>query len=395
MILQTPEKLVYLDHHATTPLDPRVLDAMMPYLTHEFGNASSSTHPFGWRAKEAIERARAQVAELVNAQPKEIIFTSGATESINLALQGIVRAYPDRPRRLVTTTIEHRATLDCCKHLEKDGIEVAYVKVDSTGRVVLDELQQALEKPTLLVSVIHGNNEIGTLQDLDAIATLAHERNCFLHVDAAQSLGKVPLNVRDPQIDALSMSAHKLYGPKGTGALFLRGGAPGVRIRPLLFGGGQERGLRPGTLNVPGIVGFGAACAMAKEVMPSEARHLASLRDYLWELLQQQIPHIRLNGSMEYRLPNNLNVSFEGVEGESLLTRLRDVAVSSGSACSSGSHEASHVLRALGLSPRLAHSSIRFGLGRWTTREEIEYAAARIAEEVKQLRSFGTGEGLS
>jgi cysteine desulfurase len=386
-------KTVYLDHHATTPLDPRVLDAMMPYLTHEFGNASSSTHAYGWRAKEAVEKARGQVAALIGASAKEIIFTSGATESINLALQGAVRANTDAPRRIVTTPIEHRATLDCCDYLRENGVEIELVKVDGEGFVILDWLEAALEKPTLLVSILHGNNEIGTLQDIAKIAQICHRRGALLHVDAAQSLGKVPINVRQLGIDMLSASAHKIYGPKGVGALFVKAGTPGVRLAPILHGGGQERGLRPGTLNVPGIVGFGQACALAREEMEEDAARCARLRNLLWELLGKQVEGVRLNGpGWEKRLPNNLNISVEGVEGESLVMALRDVAVSTGSACASAKREPSHVLRAIGLSPNLAHASLRFGLGRWTTEEEIRFAAERVVQEIQRLRSIGFSE---
>lgn len=385
---ESGSRVVYLDHHATTPLDPRVLEAMMPYLTNEFGNASSSTHVYGWRAKEAVEKARGEVAQLIGAKPKEIVFTSGATESINLALQGVVRSNREPRRRIVTTRIEHRATLDCCAFLGRQGVEIVHIGVDRGGRVDLEALEQALQVPTLLVSVIHGNNEIGTLQDVAAIGSLAHRAGAVLHVDAAQSLGKVRIDVREFGIDLMSLSAHKLYGPKGVGGLYIRSGTPGVRLEPLLFGGGQERGLRPGTLNVAGIVGFGAACAIAGAEMDREGARLAELRDLLWTRLQATIPKIHLNGTMEHRLPNNLNVSFEGVEGESLMMSLRDVAVSSGSACSSASREPSHVLRAIGVSNELAHASLRFGLGRWTTRRDIEYAAQRVAAEVRRLREL-------
>jgi cysteine desulfurase len=385
-------KVVYLDHHATTPLDPRVLDAMMPYLTHEFGNASSATHAYGWRAREAVEKARAQVAQLIGAKPREIVFTSGATESINLALQGAVRARRNRTARIVTTPIEHRATLDCCDHLRAAGAEVASVAVDAEGFVKLDELERELAPGAIVVSIIHGNNEIGTLQDVEAIGRLAGAAGALLHVDAAQSLGKVPIDVRAMGIDLLSMSGHKIYGPKGVGALYVRSGTPGVKLEPILFGGGQERGLRPGTLNVPGIVGFGAACEIAAAEGAQETERLGSLRDLLWSLLQEKVAGVHLNGPRERRLPNNLNVSFERVEGEALLMALRDVAVSSGSACSSGRREASHVLRAIGVSTQLAHASLRFGLGRWTTREEIEFAAGRVAKEVARLRAIGFGD---
>ncbi|MGC8842076.1 MAG: cysteine desulfurase family protein, partial [Candidatus Sumerlaeaceae bacterium] len=292
----------------------------------------------------------------------------------------------------VTTTIEHRATLDCCDYLARQGCEIELVGVDEQGFVRLDELERALSKPTLLVSVIHGNNEIGTLQDLGTIAALCRKRGALLHVDAAQSLGKTPLNVRELSIDLLSMSAHKLYGPKGVGALYVRGGTPGVKLTPLLHGGGQERGLRPGTLNVPAIVGFGKACSLAAELMEEEGARLSMLRDLLWQLIEARIPNVRLNGPRHNRLPNNLNISFAQVEGESLIMALRDVAVSTGSACSSAKREPSHVLRAIGVSGELAHASLRFGLGRWTTEEEVRYAVSRLAEEVHRLRALGFSE---
>lgn len=392
-MLDRTSSIVYLDHHATTPLDPRVLEKMMPYLTEEFGNASSSTHAYGWRAKEAVEKARRQVANLMGASPKEIIFTSGATESINMALQGIIRAYSKSPRRLVTTTIEHRATLDCCDYLATQGVEIVRLAVNGEGLLATETLERALETPTLLVSIIHGNNEIGTLQDLKTISQVTHRAGALLHVDAAQALGKVPINVRELGIDLLSASAHKIYGPKGVGALYVRAGTPGVRLAPILYGGGQERGLRPGTLNVAGIVGFGEACAIAQQEMEQDAQHYARLRNLLWALLEQEVPKVRLNGpAWEKRLPNNLNISVEGVEGESLIMSLRDVAVSSGSACASAKREASHVLRAIGIEQVLAHSSLRFGIGRWTREEDIRYAVRRIAEEVRRLRAIGFSE---
>lgn len=389
----TAKSVVYLDHHATTPLDPRVLEKMMPYLTDEFGNASSSTHAYGWRAKEAVEKARSQVANLMGALPKEIVFTSGATESINLALQGVVRAYGERPRRIITTRIEHRATLDCCDYLAAQGVEIVKLPVNTEGLLAPEMLESALEKPALCVSIIHGNNEIGTLQELETISDITHRAHALLHVDAAQALGKVPINVRELGIDLLSASAHKIYGPKGVGALYVRAGTPGVRLAPILYGGGQERGLRPGTLNVAGIVGFGEACAIAQQEMEQDARHCAQLRNLLWELLVQTVPRVHLNGpAWDKRLPNNLNVSVEGVEGESLIMSLRDVAVSSGSACASAKREASHVLRAIGADQVLAHSSLRFGIGRWTREEDVRYAVRRIAEEVRRLRAIGFSE---
>ncbi|RMH27227.1 MAG: cysteine desulfurase [Candidatus Hydrogenedentota bacterium] len=378
---------VYLDNHATTRLDPRVLEAMMPYLTTEYGNASSTTHLYGMRAKEAVERARSQVAALIGASPKEIIFTSGATESINAALKGALAC--SSRKRVVTTAIEHKAVLDCCHFLQSRGIEVEVVPVTSEGFVDLAALQTALQEETALVSIIHANNEIGTIQPLEEIARLAKPHGALLHVDAAQSLGKIPIQVRSLGIDLMSMSAHKLYGPKGVGALYVRGGLPGVKLEPLLHGGGQERGLRAGTLNVAGIVGLGAACEIARAEMTTEAERLRQLRDLLLARLREGIEGLVVNGSLTSRLPNNLNVSIPGVEGEALLMSLRnEVAVSSGSACASHTREASHVLKAIGRSPALAHSSLRFGLGRFTTREEVEFAATSVIEKVKKLRSL-------
>lgn len=378
---------VYLDNHATTRLDPRVLEAMMPYLTTEYGNASSSTHLYGMRAKEAVERARSQVAALIGASPKEIIFTSGATESINTALKGALACCSRK--RVVTSAIEHKAVLDCCHFLQGRGIEVEVVPVTPEGFVDLAALQAALQEETGLVSIIHANNEIGTIQPLDEIARLVRQSGALLHIDAAQSLGKIPIEVRHLGIDLLSLSAHKIYGPKGVGALYVRGGLPGVKLEPLLHGGGQERGLRAGTLNVAGIVGFGAACEIARGEMAAEAERVRQLRDLLLARLQESIEGLVINGSLTSRLPNNLNVSIPGVEGEALLMSLRnEVAVSSGSACASHTREASHVLKAIGRSPALAHSSLRFGLGRFTTLEEIEFAAACVIEKVKKLRSL-------
>jgi cysteine desulfurase len=382
--LQLP---VYLDNHATTQLDPRVLEAMMPYLTTEYGNASSTTHLYGMRAKEAVEAARAKVAALIGASPKEILFTSGATESINTALKGVLAS--SQRKRVVTSAIEHKAVLDCCSYLQRCGIDVKVLPVTPDGFVDVAALEEALQQETALVSIIHANNEIGTIQPLEEIAHLAKQRGALLHVDGAQSLGKIPIQVRQLGIDLMSVSAHKLHGPKGVGALYVRGGLPGVKLEPLLHGGGQERGLRAGTLNVAGIVGFGAACEIARREMAAEAERLRQLRDLLLARLQDGIEGLVVNGSLTSRLPNNLNVSIPGVEGEALLMALRnEVAVSSGSACASHTREASHVLRALGRDPALAHSSLRFGLGRFTTTQEIELAAALVIEKVKKLRSL-------
>lgn len=387
---------VYLDCHATTPLDPRVLEAMMPYLTTEFGNAASRTHQYGWRAHEAVEKARAQVAALIGAEPKEIIFTSGATESINLALTGAFEAAaagvgPHAGRNhLVTLATEHKATLDTVRFLERQGARVTVAPVGKDGRADFLALEDLLDDRTLLVSIMHANNEIGVIQPVADLAPAVLKRSALLHVDAAQSLGRLPIDVRRDGIDLMSMSSHKLYGPKGVGALFIRRRTPRIRLTEQIHGGGHERGLRSGTLNVPGIVGFGEACAIAAREMEEEGRRTAALRDRLLERLRTELgpDALRVNGSMEFRLPNNLNVSFRGIEGESLIMGMRDVAVSSGSACTSASSEPSHVLAAIGLTPEEAHSSLRFGLGRFTTREEIEHAATRVIETVRRLRAM-------
>lgn len=379
--------MIYLDHHATTPVDPRVFEAMQPYFTTHFGNAASRNHAYGWAADHAVERARDQVAGLIGAIGKEIVFTSGATESINLALKGAAMAYASAGRHLVTTNAEHPATLDSMAFLETQGFEVTYLPVDETGRVSPEQVAAALRPDTVLVSLLHGNNEVGTLQPLAEIGALCHEKGVLLHVDAAQATGKVPLDVTAMPLDLVSISAHKLYGPKGVGALYVRRKGPRVRLEPQMHGGGHERGMRSGTLNVPGIVGLGEACAIAQQELPTESVRLRELRDRLYQALTTALPGVTLNGHPTERLPGNLNVSFAAANGQRLMASLKELAVSSGSACTTASLEPSHVLRALGVSPELAHNSLRFGLGRFTTAEEIDRAAAIVIEQVQRLRA--------
>ncbi len=378
---------IYLDNHATTPLDPRVLDAMMPYLTEHFGNPSSN-HPFGWVAREAVERAREEVAELVKASPEEIIFTGGATESNNLALMGAARALAGRGRHIISCVTEHRAVLDPLKRLSEEGFEVTLLPVGRDGLHDVSLLELSLRADTVLVSVMAANNEIGVLAPLEEIGRLCRERGVLLHTDAAQMLGKLPFDVRATGVGLASFSAHKLYGPRGVGALFVRR-RPRVPLQPLVHGGGHERGLRSGTLNVPGIVGFGAACRIAASEMTEEAERVRSLRDRLHRAIAARVPGVVLNGHPERRLPGNLNLSFPGVEGESLATHLGEVAVSSSSACTSSLREPSHVLKALGLSDEMAYAALRFGIGRFNTAEEVDRAAQRVEEAVAALRRLG------
>lgn len=377
-----------MDNHATTPVDPRVLDAMLPFLTEHFGNASSKHHAFGWRAEEAVDAARGEVALAIGASEKEIVFTSGATESNNLAIKGVAAALREKGRRIVTAVTEHKAVIDPLKRLEKEGFEVVWLAVDGEGRVDLDGLRAAVTPQTILVTLMAANNEIGVLHPLAEIGRIAKERGVLFHTDATQAVGKVPVDVEAMQIDLLSLSAHKMYGPKGVGALYVRRREPRVRLAPMLEGGGQERGVRSGTLNVAGIVALGAACRIATEMMPDEAPRLARLRDRLHAGIAARLDGVYLNGPPVDRLPNNLNLSFTCVEGESMLMAMDDVAVSSGSACTSASLEPSHVLRALGRGNELAHSSVRFGLGRFNTEEEIDYVIEKIARVVARLREM-------
>ncbi len=379
---------IYLDNQATTPLDPRVLEEMLPYLKEKFGNAASRNHSFGWEAEEAVENARKQVAALIGCSPKEIVFTSGATESDNIALKGAYEMYGDKGNHIITTAIEHKAILDSASWLERKGARITLLPVNADGLIEIEELEKAITDQTILISVMAANNEIGTINPITEIGALAHERKIIFHTDAAQGAGKMDLDVEKMKIDAMSLSAHKIYGPKGIGALYVRRKNPRVRLAPVIHGGGHERGMRSGTLNVPAIVGFGKACELCQEEMAAENVRLKALRDRLKEKIFSGLDEVFVNGSMEHRLPNNLNISFAYVEGESLMLGLKNIAVSSGSACTSASLEPSYVLRALGIGDELAHSSIRFGLGRFTTTEEIDYVAAQVIENVKRLREM-------
>jgi cysteine desulfurase len=377
-----------MDNHATTPLDPRVLEAMMPYLTTVFGNAASRNHSFGWEAEAAVEKAREQVAKLIGATAKEIIFTSGATESNNLAIKGIAEMYRERGNHIITQVTEHKATLDTCKRLEKSGYRVTYLPVKADGLIDIEDLKRAMDDKTILVTIMIANNEIGVVQPVAEIGKLCHEKGVLFHTDGVQAVGKIPVDVNAMQIDAMSLSGHKIYGPKGVGALFVRRRNPRVQISEQINGGGHERGMRSGTLNVPGIVGLGKACELAREEMASEARRLGALRDKLKAKLESNLDYIHVNGSMENRLPGNLNMSFVYVEGESLLMGINDVAVSSGSACTSATLEPSYVLKALGLGDDVAHSSIRFGLGRFNSEAEVDYVADKVIDIVQKLREL-------
>ncbi|QNI36448.1 IscS subfamily cysteine desulfurase [Edaphobacter albus] len=379
---------IYLDNHATTPLDPRVLEAMMPYLTNIFGNAASRNHSFGWEAEKAVEKAREQVAKLIGATAKEVIFTSGATESNNLALKGIAEMYRERGNHIITQVTEHKAVLDTCKKLEKQGYRVTYLPVGADGLIDLEDLKRAIDDKTILVSIMYANNEIGVIQPVREIGAICKEKGVLFHTDAVQAVGKIPVDVQKDNIDVLSLSGHKLYGPKGVGALYVRRRNPRVQISEQINGGGHERGMRSGTLNVPGIVGLGAACEIALNEMDAEAKREKELRDYLKHKLESALDYVHVNGNMEHHLPGNLNMSFVYVEGESLLMGINDVAVSSGSACTSATLEPSYVLKALGLGDDVAHSSIRFGLGRFNTKAEVDYVADKIIDVVKKLREL-------
>ncbi len=379
---------IYMDNHATTPVDPRVLEAMMPYLTSKFGNAASRNHCFGWEAEQAVETAREQIAKMIGATAKEIIFTSGATESDNLAIKGIAEMYRERGNHIVTQVTEHKAVLDTCKRLEKYGYRVTYLPVKSDGIIDLEDLKRAIDDKTILVTIMAANNEIGVLQPIREIGRLCHEKGVLFHTDAVQALGKAPFNVIDDYVDVASISAHKIYGPKGVGALYVRRRNPRVQIAEQIDGGGHERGMRSGTLNVPGIVGLGKACEIAQAEMETEAVYLRDLRDRLKTKLESELDYVHVNGSTEHRLPGNLNMSFVYVEGESLLMGINDIAVSSGSACTSATLEPSYVLKALGLGDDVAHSSIRFGLGRFNTQAEVDYVAAKVIDIVRHLREL-------
>jgi len=379
---------IYMDHHATTPVAPEVFEAMRPYFVEHFGNAASRNHAFGWAAEAAVEAARAQVAGLIGCKPIELVFTSGATESDNLALKGVAYAYQDKGHHLITSQIEHHAVLDACKRLEKEGFHVTYVPVDRHGMVDPEAVAKAITPKTILVSIMLANNEVGTIQPLAEVGRLCKERGVLLHSDAVQGVGKIPVDVDVLGVDLLSLSAHKLYGPKGSGALYVRMGKPRVRLLPQMDGGGHEKGRRSGTLNVPGIVGLGKACELAGRFMTEEAARLTALRERLRANLFLRLDHLHVNGHPTQRLPGNLNVSFDFVDGEALLMSLKDVAVSSGSACTTASTQASHVLRAMGLGDELAHASLRFGLGRSNTEEEVDYVCDRMVQEVTRLRAM-------
>lgn len=382
------DRWIYMDNGATTPLDPRVLEAMLPFLTSRFGNAASHSHAYGWEAEEAVENARNQVARLIGANPREIVFTSGATESNNLACKGVFDHYRAKGRHVITSAIEHKAILDPCKVIEGDGGEITILPVDRSGFLDPEAVRAAIRPETILVSVMHANNEIGAIQDVRSIGRICKERQVIFHADAAQSAGKIPLSVNELELDLLSISAHKLYGPKGVGALFIRRRNPRVVLTPLIDGGGHERGIRSGTMNVPGIVGFGMACEIARLEMAAEAARVGALRDDLARSILSQLDEVSVNGDHEPRLPGHLNMSFAYCEGESLLLGLSGLAVSTGSACTSASLEPSHVLKAIGVPEDLAHGSIRFTLGRFNSPPEIETASAMVVGTVQRLRAL-------
>ncbi len=385
MTVKTP---IYLDYAATCPVDPRVLDAMIPCFTDNYGNAASRTHVFGWRSEEAVEAARIEIARTVNADPKEITFTSGATESNNLAIKGIAEYLAEKGRHIITVVTEHKAVLDACKHLERKGYDVTYLPVNTDGLVTVEQVAEAIRPDTILVSIMFANNETGVVQPIAEIGKLCHERKVMFHTDAVQAFGKMPIDVQEMSIDLMSISAHKIYGPKGVGALYVRRRRPRVRLSPQIHGGGHERGNRSGTLNVPGIVGFGEAARLARESMKEESARIFGIREHLRKRFIAEIPHSIVNGTLESHLPGTLNISFAYVEGESLLMGLKDIAVSSGSACTSASLEPSYVLRAMGLNDELAHSSLRITIGRQTTLEEVDYVADRVKEQVERLREM-------
>jgi cysteine desulfurase len=379
---------IYMDNHATTRLDPRVFDAMKPYFLEIYGNAASRNHSYGWEAEEAVEKSRKQIADLIGATAKEIVFTSGATESNNLAIKGIAQMYAEKGNHIITQVTEHKAILDTCKHLEKEGVRVTYLPVRKDGLVDLDQLRAAITDKTILISLMYANNEIGVVQPVAEIGKIAKEKGILFHTDAVQAVGKIPVNVIKDGIDLLSLSGHKFYGPKGVGALYVRRRNPRVQVTAQIDGGGHERGMRSGTLNVPGIVGLGAAAEIAHQEMAEETKRLEYLRDKLKDRLLSSLDEVYINGTMEHHLPHSLNMSFAYVEGESLLMGINDIAVSSGSACTSATLEPSYVLKALGAGDDLAHSSIRFGLGRFNTEEEVDYVADKVVEVVRKLREL-------
>ena len=379
---------IYMDNHSTTACDPRVVEAMLPFFTEKFGNSASRNHSFGWEAEEAVDHARKQIATLIHADSKEIIFTSGATESDNLALKGVVEMYREKGDHIITSSTEHRAVLDTAKSLEKKGIRVTYLPVDETGMVDPDDVRNAITDKTILISIMLANNEIGTIHPIQEIGKIAKEKGILFHCDGTQGVGKIPVDVQELGVDLMSFTGHKIYGPKGIGALYVRRKAPRVRLVPMIDGGGHERGMRSGTLPVPLVVGFGEACQLCEKEMPVESIRIAAMRDRLHEGITNALDEVYLNGHPTQRLPGNLNLSFAYVEGEALLMGVKEIALSSGSACTSATLEPSYVLRALGVGSDLAHSSIRFGLGRFTTNEEVDYTADRMIKAVTHLREM-------
>ncbi len=386
--MQTQKAPIYFDNHATTKCDPKVVEAMIPYFTEHYGNAASRNHAYGWVAEEAVEKSRKQIAALIGATPKEIIFTSGATESNNLALKGVAEMYAEKGNHIITAATEHKAVLDTTKHLEKQGCRITYLPVMADGRIDLDMLREAITDKTILVSIMYANNEIGVVQPVREISKICKERGVLFHTDAVQAVGKIPVNVIEDGIDLLSLTAHKIYGPKGVGALYVRRKGPRVQLAAQMDGGGHERGMRSGTLNVPAIAGLGEACELCNKELTAEMARLGFLRDKLKNKIMSELDEVYVNGSLEHRLPGNLNISFAYVEGESLLMGINDIAVSSGSACTSATLEPSYVLKALGAGDDLAHSSIRFGLGRFNTEAEVDYVAKRVIDVVKKLRDL-------
>jgi cysteine desulfurase len=379
---------IYLDNHATTPTDPRVLEAMLPYFTRQFGNAASRNHAFGWQAEKAIDRAREQIAQLIGATAKEIVFTSGSTESNNLAIKGVAEMHRERGNHIITAPTEHKAVIDTCKYLEQNGFQITILPVDKYGRVNPEDVRAAITDKTILITVMAANNEVGTIAPIAEIGKIAKEKGVLFHTDATQAVGKIPFDVEAMGVDLASLTAHKIYGPKGCGALYVRRKGPRVRLAAQMHGGGHERGMRSGTLNVTGIVGLGKACEICRVEMSEDSTRVRAMRDELSQIIMGQLDYVYLNGHPTERLPGNLNISFAYVEGEALMMGIKEVAVSSGSACTSASLEPSHVLKAMGVGEDLAHTSIRFGLGRFNTSEEVQFVGKRVVEEVRRLRDM-------